>query len=58
MEQCKNCIWAEQCPNYIEDCSDYSPYDDDLDDLVAYAIDLAARSTVYKEQIAEMEGDA
>ena len=57
MEQCKNCIWAEQCPTYVEDCSDYSPLDD-LDDLVHYALDLAARSATYNDQIAEMEGDA
>ena len=57
MEQCKNCIWAEQCPDYVENCSDYSPLDD-LDDLVHYALDLAARSATYNDQIAEMEGDA
>lgn len=58
MEKCKNCIWAEQCPTYIDNCSDYSPLEDDLDDLVLYALDLAARSATYNDLIAEMEGDA
>jgi hypothetical protein len=58
MEHCKNCIWAEQCPTYIENCSDYSPLDGDMDDLVAYALDLLARSNTYNELIDEMEGNA
>lgn len=57
MEQCKTCIWAEQCPDKIENCSDYSPYDD-VDELMAYALDLVERKTVYEELVKEMEGNA
>lgn len=55
---CANCYWGNRCPEFTNDCSDYSPLQEDVDDLLAYAFDLVDRATTYQELINEMEGDA
>ena len=57
-EQCTNCLWAEQCLDYIANCEDYSPLNDDVDDLLDYALDLVDRSAAYQVLLDEYGGNA
>lgn len=55
---CDTCYWADQCSEFTNDCEDYSPLQDDIDDLLSYAFDLVDRANTYRELIEEMEGNA